>query len=243
MEVAVLLENKVAVVTGGTGGLGRMVVKRLLENGAQVVISYRDEAKLAELVHSAGSLGDRLVPVRSDVTEELGASRLIQKAVEKHGRVDILFNIVGTYSGGTDVANTEEKLWDSMLNTNLKSVFLCSKAVLPYMFRQNYGRIVNVSSWLAFEKNRRVKSAAYAVSKAGVVVLTETMAAEVKNYNINVNCVVPSTIDTPSNRRDMPKADPSKWVDPKDIAEVMLFLVSDESKVVSGASVPVYGKV
>ena len=239
----VLLENRVAIVTGATGGLGRVAVKALLESGAQIVVSYRDEDKLAELLRFVGGFRDKVMAVRSDVTEEKSANNLVQKAVEKHGRVDILFNIVGAYAGGTDVVNTEEDTWNMMMNVNLKSAFLCSKAALPYMIKQNYGRIANVSSWMAFEKNRRVKSAAYAVSKAGVVVLTETLALEVKNYDINVNCVVPSTIDTPSNRRNMPKADPSKWVDPKDIAEVMLFLVSDRSKVVSGASVPVYGKV
>jgi len=241
--VKVLLENRVAIVTGATGGLGRVAVKALLESGAQIVVSYRDEDKLAELLRFVGDFRDKVMAVRSDVTEEKSANNLVQKAVEKHGRVDILFNIVGAYAGGTDVVNTEEDTWNMMMNVNLKSAFLCSKAALPYMIKQNYGRIANVSSWMAFEKNRRVKSAAYAVSKAGVVVLTETLALEVKNYDINVNCVVPSTIDTPSNRRNMPKADPSKWVDPKDIAEVMLFLVSDKSKVVSGASVPVYGKV
>jgi NAD(P)-dependent dehydrogenase (short-subunit alcohol dehydrogenase family) len=241
--VKVLLENKVAIVTGATGGLGRVVVKKLLESGAQVVASYRDEGKLAELLRFVGDFRDKVTAVKSDVTDEDSVKSFVQKTVEKHGRVDILFNIVGAYAGGTDVVNTEEDTWNMMMNVNLKSAFLCSKAVLPLMIRQNYGRMVNVSSWMAFEKNRRVKSAAYAVSKAGLVVLTETLALEVKNYDINVNCVAPSTIDTPSNRRNMPKADPSKWVDPKDIAEVMIFLVSDKSKVVSGASVPVYGKV
>jgi NAD(P)-dependent dehydrogenase (short-subunit alcohol dehydrogenase family) len=241
--VKVLLENKVAIVTGATGGLGRVVVKKLLESGAQVVASYRDEGKLAELLRFVGDFRDKVTAVKSDVTDEDSVKSFVQKTVEKHGRVDILFNIVGAYAGGTDVVNTEEDTWNMMMNVNLKSAFLCSKAVLPLMIRQNYGRMVNVSSWMAFEKNRRVKSAAYAVSKAGLVVLTETLALEVKNYDINVNCVAPSTIDTPANRRNMPKADPSKWVDPKDIAEVMIFLVSDKSKVVSGASVPVYGKV
>jgi NAD(P)-dependent dehydrogenase (short-subunit alcohol dehydrogenase family) len=156
--------------------------------------------------------------------------------------VDILLNIVGVYAGGTDVVSMEESQWDSMMNVNLKSVFLCSKAVLPHMIKQNYGKIVSVSSWMAVEKGRRTRSGAYAVSKAGVVVLTETMAEEVKKYDINVNCVMPSTIDTPNNRRNFPKADFSKWVNPKNIAEVILFLVSDASKVTSGAAVPVYGK-
>jgi NAD(P)-dependent dehydrogenase (short-subunit alcohol dehydrogenase family) len=110
------------------------------------------------------------------------------------------------------------------------------------MMKQNYGKIVNVASRTANEKRYRGKSGAYAVSKAGVVVLTETMAEEVKKYDVNVNCILPSTIDTPDNRRGFPDADFSKWVKPERIAKVMLFLVSEDSDAISGASVPVYGK-
>jgi len=237
-----LLENKVAIVTGSTGALGRVVTKRLLENGAKVFASYRTDERLAELLQFVGPLKSNLTAVKTDVTDEKSARNLVQKAVEKHGRIDILVNIVGAYAGGTDIANTEESQWDTMMNVNLKSTFLCSKTVLPYMIKQNYGKIVSVSARPAVEKRWRARSGAYAVSKAGVLVLTETIAEEVKNYDINVNCVMPSTIDTPDNRWNFPKADFSKWVNPKDIAEVILFLVSDASKTASGAAVPVYGK-
>jgi NAD(P)-dependent dehydrogenase (short-subunit alcohol dehydrogenase family) len=110
------------------------------------------------------------------------------------------------------------------------------------MIKQNFGKIVSVSSRAAVEKRWRARSGAYAVSKAGVIVLTETVAEEVKNFDINVNCIMPSVIDTPDNRRNFPKADFSKWVNPKDIANLILFLVSDASKTISGASIPVYGK-
>jgi NAD(P)-dependent dehydrogenase (short-subunit alcohol dehydrogenase family) len=110
------------------------------------------------------------------------------------------------------------------------------------MLSQNYGKIVNVASRTAIEKRYRSKSGAYAVSKAGIIVLTETIAEEVKKYDINVNCIMPSTIDTPDNRRNFPEADFSKWVKPEQIANVIIFLVSDDSKIISGASLPVYGK-
>ena len=168
---------------------------------------------------------------------------MLKKTLEMFGRVDILLNIVGAYVGGKDVAETEEDEWDFMMTTNLKSVFLCSKAILPTMIRQNFGKIVSVAARPAVEKRFRVKSGAYAVSKAGVVVLTETMAEEVKRYDINVNCVLPSTIDTPNNRKNLLRADSAKWVKPEDIAKVILFLVSDDSKMISGAAIPVYGKV
>lgn len=237
-----MLENKVALVTGATGALGRIVAKTLLENGAKVVAPYRTEDKLKELTEFVGELKSNLTGVQGDVTDEQSVKNLVQKAIEKHGKIDFLLNIVGAYAGGADIANIEEGLWNFMMNTNLKSVFLCSKAALPYMIKQNFGRIVSVSSRTAVEKRMRVRSGAYAVSKAGVIVLTETMAEEVKKYDINVNCVMPSIIDTPDNRRNYPEADFSKWVDPRDIAEVILFLVSDASKTVSGASIPVYGK-
>ena len=167
---------------------------------------------------------------------------MFQEVVGKFGRVDILLNIAGGYRGGVDIANTQEKDWDFMMNLNLKSAFFCSKAALSYMMKQNYGKIVSVASRTAVEKRFRNKNGAYAVSKAGVLVLTETIAEEVRKYDINVNCVLPSTIDTPDNRRNMPEADFSKWVKPEDIADVILFLVSEDSKVTSGAGVPVYGK-
>jgi len=237
-----LLENEVAIVTGATGALGRVVAKTLLENGVKVVTSYRTEEKLAELLEFVGKLKNNLTGFKGDVTDEQSVRSLVQKTLEKHGKVDILLNIAGAYVGGADVANTEESQWDSMMNVNLKSAFLCSKAVLPHMIKQNYGKIVSVSSRAAVEKRWRARSGAYAASKAGVIVLTETIAEEVKNYDINVNCIMPSIIDTPSNRRSFPKADFSKWVDPREIAEVIRFLVSDASKAISGASIPVYGK-
>jgi NAD(P)-dependent dehydrogenase (short-subunit alcohol dehydrogenase family) len=130
-----------------------------------------------------------------------------------------------------------------MMNVNLKSAFLCSKAVLPRMMEQKYGKIVNVSARTAVQRGSRARSGAYAVSKAGVVTLTEALAEETKDQGIQVNCIMPSTIDTEANRKMLPKADFTKWVDPEEIAEVIMFLVSDASKPTSGASIPVYGRV
>jgi len=180
--------------------------------------------------------------IQTDVTNESSVHALLQNVIDKHGRVDFLLNIVGAYKGGTDIASTKESNWDFMMNVNLKSAFLRCKAALPHMIRQNFGKIINVSSRTAVEKRFRSKSGAYAVSKAGIIVLTETIADEVKKYDINVNCIMPSIIDTPDNRRNFPDADFSRWVKPEEIAKVILFLLSDDSKTVSGASVPVYGK-
>jgi NAD(P)-dependent dehydrogenase (short-subunit alcohol dehydrogenase family) len=236
------LNSRVAVITGATGALGRVVVKMILGQGAHVVSVYRSEEMQRELAEYVGEATETLTSVQADVTNESNVQALFQRVITKYGRVDILLNIVGAYRGGTEIANTKESDWDFLMNVNLKSAFFCSKAALPHMMAQNYGKIVNVASRTGGERHFRSKSGAYVVSKAGVIVLTETIAEEVGKYDINVNCVVPSTIDTLDNRRDFPGADFSKWVKPEQIARVILFLVSDDSKAISGASIPVYGK-
>jgi NAD(P)-dependent dehydrogenase (short-subunit alcohol dehydrogenase family) len=238
-----LLDGKVAIVTGANGSLGRVVTKILLENGAKVITPYRALERQQELANFVGASRSALTGIQADVTNAQSVQDLLKKTLGMFGRVDILLNIVGAYVGGKDVAETKEDEWDLMMTTNLKSVFLCSKAILATMIRQNFGKIVSVAARPAVEKRFRVKSGAYAVSKAGVVVLTETMAEEVKKYDINVNCVLPSTIDTPNNRKNLLRADSANWVKPEDIAKVILFLVSDDSKMISGAAIPVYGKV
>jgi NAD(P)-dependent dehydrogenase (short-subunit alcohol dehydrogenase family) len=238
----VSLNGKVAIITGATGSLGRVVVKTLLDQGATVFTTYRSEDKQNKLDEFVREVGSKLTSVQADVTSESSVQALFQKVIDKHGRVDILLNLVGAHTGGSEIANTKESDWDYMMDVNLKSAFLCSKTALPIMIGQNYGKIVSVSARTAAEKRFRSKSGAYAVSKAGIIVLTETIAEEVKKYDINVNCIMPSTIDTPGNRRSFPDGDFSKWVKPEQIAKVILFLVSDDSKTISGASVPVYGK-
>ena len=236
------LQEKVAVVTGATGALGRVVTKTLLQHGTHVVATFRKQKQQEELHAFVGEQVRKLKTVEVDVTDENSVHRLMQETMKEHGRIDILLNIVGAYTGGAEVSEIKVSDWDFMMNVNLKSAFLCSKAALSYMIKQNYGKIINVSARSAVEKRYRIKNCAYAVSKAGVLVLTETIAEEAKKYDINVNCILPSTIDTPANRQNMPEADFTKWVKPEDIAKVILFLVSDEAKMTSGAAVPVYGK-
>jgi NAD(P)-dependent dehydrogenase (short-subunit alcohol dehydrogenase family) len=237
-----MLKEKVAIVTGATGALGRVVTRKLVQNGVKIVALYRKEKALDELQEFLGELGSNIIGFMGDATDSQSVQGLVQKAIDDYGNVDILLNIVGAYSGGKILADTNEKSWDRMMNVNLKSAFLCCKAVLPHMMERKYGKIVNISARTAVQRGTRARSGAYAVSKAGVITLTEALAEETKDYGIQVNCIMPSTIDTEENRRMLPKADFSKWVDPEEIAEVMLFLVSDASKPTSGASIPVYGR-
>ncbi|MBI4301892.1 MAG: SDR family oxidoreductase [Chloroflexi bacterium] len=234
------LENKIAIITGGTGGLGKAITQVFLEKGAQVVLPYRDQTLMEEFASQLGKLKERLAPMLTDVTHEDEVNKLVAKTVEDWGRIDILINLTGGFSGGTTIAETPESTWNFMMDLNLKSVFLCSKAVLPQMMAQRWGRIVNVSSRNALRIGPR--SGAYTVSKAGVITLTQVMAEEAKDYNICVNAILPSTIDTEANRKVMPKADFSRWVKPEVIAPVIFFLASEECGPLSGATIPVYGR-
>ena len=236
------LEGKIVLVTGATGSLGRTVVKRLLGSGAVVAAAYRDEAKFRDLVAFIGGEKESLVGFKADVTSEAEVREMVDGVGRRYGRVDALLNLAGAYRGGTDIAETAEEDWDFLMMTNLKSAFLCSRAVLPAMMKAGSGRIVNVAARPAVEKKGRARSGAYAVSKAGVVVLTDVIAEETRKSGITVNGIAPGTIDTPKNRAQIAGGDASKWVDPEDIAEVLLFLVSDASSVMSGAVIPVYGK-
>jgi len=236
-------DERVAVVTGATGGLGRVVTRMLLERGMRVVANYRSDGKLRDLKGFLGPLGANVVYVKADVTLEAEVDALFKAAMGAHGRVDVLLNIAGGWYGGAEVQDIPLADWERIMDVNLKTTFLCSRAALAIMAKQGYGKIVSVASRLAVDKRSRAKAAAYAVSKAGIVVLTETMAEEAKRHGVNVHVVLPSTIDTETNRRNNPQADFSKWVRPEEIGKLMLFLISDDSRESTGAVVPIYGRV
>lgn len=236
-----MLGERVVLVTGATGGLGRVVVKRFLAEGAKVAAVYRSEEKLKGLKEYVGG-SPALSGFKADVTDAGSITSLIKAVAKEHARIDVLLNIAGGYTGGKPLNEAEEADLDRMVALNTKSAYLCSRAVLPRMIARNYGRIVSVSAKNATPRGRRAGNIAYAISKGGIITLTEALAEEVSKLEITVNCVMPGTIDTADNREKMPKADTSKWVNPEDIASVILFLSSDASKAVSGASIPVFGK-
>jgi NAD(P)-dependent dehydrogenase (short-subunit alcohol dehydrogenase family) len=236
------LADKVALVTGATGGLGRVIVRRLVEQGARVAAVYRDEAKFLSLLAEISPPADAVAGFAADVTVEAGVIDLVQNVMARFGRIDIALAVAGAYRGGTDIAGAGTADWDSLMSLNLRAVFLCLKSILPHMVRQNYGRIVAVSARQAVDRKARAKSGAYSVSKAGLIVLIETIAEEFKKYDITANCLLPGTIDTPANRAALSGADASKWVPPEDVAEAVLFLASEDSRAVNGAAIPVFGK-
>ena len=236
------MSGKVVVITGATGNLGRAAAKLLAGAGAQVIAVYRTPERLKDLLDFVGPETRAVEGIQADVTRAADVQALVEEVIRRHGRIDVLLNLAGAYRGGAEIAGAMESDWDFLMATNLKSAFLCSKAVLPAMMKADFGRIISVAARPAVERRGRSKSGPYAVSKAGVVVLTETLAEETKKFNITANCLLPGTLDTPENRKSFPTADFAKWVKPEEIAEVILRLISDEFAVTSGASVPVYGK-
>jgi len=240
-EGIVNFNEKIILVTGGTGGLGREVTMAFLEEGATVVVSYRVAEEFKALVAAAEKIG-ATTPIGADVdvTDATAVDKFIADIVAKHGRLDILVNTVGGYAGGTNLWEVDPRTYDKMLQLNLKAGFVLARAVVPQMIKQNRGWIVNIASKAAFD--HAAGGALYAASKAAAVAMMDSLAAEVKPFNINVNSVLPSIIDTAANRAAMPQADFSKWPNPEEIARVILFLCSEDARVIHGAAIPVYGR-
>ena len=233
--------DKIVLVAGGTGGLGREVTMAFLEAGASVVVTYRRAEEFAAVMSAAERTGATPPEgVAVDVTDPAAVEKVVADIVAKHGRIDILVNAVGGYAGGTSLWEVDPRTYDQMLQLNLKAGFVLARAIVPVMIRQNRGWIVNIASKAALD--HAAGGALYAASKAGALALFDSLAAEVKPYNINVNSVLPSIIDTAANRKAMPGADFSKWPKPEEIARVILFLCSEEARVIHGAAIPVYGK-
>jgi NAD(P)-dependent dehydrogenase (short-subunit alcohol dehydrogenase family) len=233
--------DKVALIAGGTGGLGREVTMAFLEAGASVVVTYRLADEFAAVVAAAERFGATPpVGVSVDVTDAQAVEKCIAEIATKRGRLDILVNTVGGYAGGKSLWEADPATYDRMLQLNLRAGFVLARAVVPRMIQQNRGWIVNIASKAALD--HAAGGAVYAASKAGALALFDSLAAEVKPHNINVNSVLPSIIDTAANRGAMPGADFSKWPKPEEIARVILFLCSEEARVIHGAAIPVYGK-
>jgi NAD(P)-dependent dehydrogenase (short-subunit alcohol dehydrogenase family) len=229
--------GQLALVAGGTGGLGRAVSVAFLEEGATVAVTYRRQDEFDALLHAAGANASRLEGHRVDVTNAGAVHQLITAFVAKHGRLDAVTNAVGGYAAGQKLWETEEKILDQMLSLNLFSGYVLSRAVVPAMLKQGHGAIVNVASTAAFD--HAASSAAYAASKAAAVAMIDSLAADLKGTGVRVNSILPSIIDTEANRKAMPNADYTRWPKPHDIAGVILFLCSDGAKAVHGAAIPV----
>jgi NAD(P)-dependent dehydrogenase (short-subunit alcohol dehydrogenase family) len=231
MKPMVDFNGRVVLITGASGALGEAVVEAFLSRGASVVGVARSMEKNGR---------ERFHTVPADLTQTDGAEAAAKEAFGLAGRIDVLVHVMGAFAGGAPVAETGEDTWDGMMNLNLRAAFLVARAVLPHMIKARYGRIVAVGSRVGVEPVAGLS--AYGVSKAGLNSLIQTIAKEVRDQGITANVVMPSTIDTAANRKAMPKADFSSWVQPASIAEQIVSLASESAGDVSGALIPVYGR-
>lgn len=216
------------IITGAGGGLGTAVSRAFLERGSQVIgvaRSWREPVPFPT--------------ISADLTTAKGCSAMVEEGL-KQGPIDALVHLVGGFSGGSPIAQTSDETWDLMMNINVRGAFFAMRAVLKPMMEAKRGRIVAVGARAAVEAAPNF--AAYAISKAALVALVKNVAAETKDSGITANAVLPSTIDTPANRKAMPKADFSKWVSPDSIAKLLVWLVSEDAADVSGAVIPIYGR-
>jgi NAD(P)-dependent dehydrogenase (short-subunit alcohol dehydrogenase family) len=227
--------GQVVLIAGGTGGLGRSVTLAFLDEGATVVATYQNPAEFDVVSRAAGANAARLEGQALDVLNETAVRGLVDSIVAKHGRLDALTNAVGGYAAGKSLWEAEAKTLDLMLGLNLRSGYFLARAVAPVMLKQARGAIVNVSSTAAL--NHSAASAEYSASKAAAVAMIDCLAADLKGTGVRANSILPSIIDTEANRKAIPGADYSKWPKPQDLARVILFLCSEESKAINGAAI------
>jgi len=220
-------EDKVVLITGASGALGQTVVPSFVATGALVIAADR---------HPLSIQVEGCRHMKADVTDEADVRRLVDEVIRTAGRIDALINLVGGFAVGR-VVESDVSLWHRMLTMNLTAAFLLSKAVLPHMMERRAGHIVHVAARAALEPFPG--AAAYIVSKSGLVALIRALSLELAGSGVTVNGVLPSTIDTPANRSNMPDADPSKWARPESIAQALIFLASKEASQINGALIPI----
>jgi NAD(P)-dependent dehydrogenase (short-subunit alcohol dehydrogenase family) len=230
--------NKVVLVAGGTGGLGRAVSLAFLNEGAEVFVPWHAEPEMTALKTAAGEQSSRLTGTRVDVTDAAAVQKFVDGILADKERLDVMVNTVGGYAGGK-LWETDAGTLDQMLTLNLRSGFALSRAAVKAMLPKKNGVIVNVAARAALDHAAGL--AAYSASKAAALALMDSLAADLKGAGVRVNTILPSIIDTEPNRKAMPHADFAKWPKPEDIARVILFLCSEDAKLIHGAAIPVYG--
>jgi NAD(P)-dependent dehydrogenase (short-subunit alcohol dehydrogenase family) len=240
-------KDKTSIITGGTGELGRVVVDRFAEEGMKIYVPTQTIDKFREIFDSSKSENSKEFKLRKiyglqcDAINEDSVKNFISDVLKAEGRIDYLINTVGGFHKKTNIVDMDSGLVDKMLDLNFKSTFYFCKNVLKSMIEHNYGKIVAIGAMPALEIS--AGRLAYSVSKSSVINLIQTIAEETKENNITANVIVPSIINTAPNRESMPKADFNKWVKPEDIAETILFLLSDKAASYRGSVIKMYGGV
>jgi NAD(P)-dependent dehydrogenase (short-subunit alcohol dehydrogenase family) len=233
-------DGKVVMVTGAAGALGSVVARAFYNAGANVVCVDLDRDGLERIFEGVSFNPDNYLIESIDLTDPEKMKATVEKTIASFGKIDVLVNTVGGFRSGKPLHETPMQEWDFLMNLNARSVLVAMRAVLPHLIKRGNGAIVNIGARPGLAG--KAKMAAYSASKSAVIRLTESVSAEVKDFGIQVNCILPGTIDTPQNRKDMPKADFSTWVEPESLANVILFLASHQAKDIHGAALPVYGR-
>jgi NAD(P)-dependent dehydrogenase (short-subunit alcohol dehydrogenase family) len=226
------LQNKIALVTGADGGLGTHVTRALLDSGATVIGVSRN-------IQQSSLDTPSFIVLTADLSNAGKTRTLVDGIAARFGGLDILAHLVGGFAGGKTVAETDDATFQRMLDLNLNSAFYVLRAVIPHMRRAGVGRIIAIGSRAAEDPGPGV--GAYSASKAALVSLIQTVALENKDLAVTANVLLPGTMDTPANRKAMPGADTSKWVQPASVASLINWLAGEAGKDVNGAVIPVYG--
>ena len=229
-------KDRVVIVTGAAGHLGRAVAQAFAEQGARLVLVDLRREGLDRRSARRARAASSPPPTCSQQAE---ADAVAKTAIERFGRIDVLCNIAGGFRMGEAVHETSDANWNFLFDLNARTVLHSVRAVVPRMIEGGGGKVVSVAA--AAGLRGEAQKGAYCASKSVVIRLTEAMAAELREKDINVNCVLPTIIDTPDNRAAMPGADPARWVSPQDLANAILFLSSDAARAVHGAALPVSG--
>lgn len=233
-----MTESQVAVIPGGTGSVGSCLVPKLLDRGFKVAVTYLLPDEATALEEKLDVDETRLIIRRVDAVDTNALTSFFQEASERFGPINVMASLVGGWSGGRDVSETDDVRLERMLDLNLKTAWNATKAALPRM-SEDWGRIILMGSKHAQETP--TGQAAYNVAKAGVVALAHSVAAELLDTETTCNALLPSVINTEATRAALPYSDYVKWPQPEEIAQVINFLASRESKVINGGAVPVWG--
>jgi len=228
--------DRTVLVTGAAGHLGRAVATAFAERGANLVLV---DLKRDALQKAFGGEDERRLFVPTNLLEQREVEAAVGEALARFERIDVLCNIAGGFRMGEAVHETSDANWNFLFDINARTLLHTSRAVVPHMLERGGGRIVNIGAFSA--QKGAAHTGAYIASKATVIRLTEAMAAELRDKNINVNCVLPTILDTPDNRAAMPDTDPTRWVATADLAKVIVFLASDAARAIHGAALPVTG--
>ena len=231
--------NQVVMISGAVGNLGQVVARSFQACGAKLALVDRGEDRLKETFPDLVNSADYLLVNCADLMDEGAVEESVAESLQHFSRIDVLVNTVGGFRAGSPLHETPIETWDFLHNLNARSVFIACKKVIPHMLKQGSGKIINLAARQGLEGQAGM--AAYSASKAAVFRLTESMAKELKDQGINVNCIIPGTIDTSANRGANPDADFSTWVKPESLSEVILFLSCSASRDIHGAAIPVYG--